>query len=61
MENNIPDFSEFNNEELFRCLWNIKANLTNFEWNEYIKIVDKFFEARQMLSSKGIQLEIKIK
>lgn len=61
MENNIPDFSKFNNEELFRCLWNIKANLPKFVWDEYIEIVDKFFEARQMLSSKGIQLEIKIK
>lgn len=61
IKNTIPDFSKFSNEELFKCLWNIKVQLPKYTWNDYIENIDKMFLSREVLGKRNIELEIKVK
>lgn len=60
-KNTIPDFSKFSNEELFKCLWNIKVQLPKYTWQDYIENIDQMFSSREALYKKNIKFEIKIK
>lgn len=60
-KNTIPDFSKFSNEELFKCLWNIKVQLPRYTWNDYIENIDNMFLSRDVLYKRNIELEIKVK
>lgn len=60
-KNTIPDFTKFSNEELFKCLWNIKVQLPRYTWNDYIENIDKMFLSRDVLYKRNIELEIKVK
>lgn len=60
-KNTIPDFSKFSNEELFKCLWNIKVQLPKYTWQDYIENIDKMFLSRDVLYKRNIELEIKVK
>lgn len=60
-KNTIPDFTKFSNEELFKCLWNIKVQLPKYTWHDYIENIDQMFSSREALYKKNIKLEIKVK
>ena len=60
-KNTIPDFSKFSNEELFKCLWNIKVQLPKYTWQDYIENIDQMFSSREVLYKNNIEFEIKIK
>lgn len=60
-KNTIPDFTKFSNEELFKCLWNIKVQLPRYTWNDYIENIDNMFLSRDVLYKRNIELEIKVK
>lgn len=60
-KNTIPDFTKFSNEELFKCLWNIKVQLPKYTWQDYIENIDQMFSSREALYKKNIKFEIKIK
>lgn len=60
-KNTIPDFTKFSNEELFKCLWNIKVQLPRYTWQDYIENIDKMFLSRDVLYKRNIELEIKVK
>ena len=61
IKNTIPDFSKFSNEELFKCLWNIKVQLPKYTWQDYIENIDKMFLSREVLYKRNIEFEIKVK
>lgn len=61
IKNTIPDFTKFSNEELFKCLWNIKVQLPRYTWQDYIENIDQMFSSREALYKKNIKFEIKIK
>lgn len=61
IKNTIPDFTKFSNEELFKCLWNIKVQLPRYTWQDYIENIDKMFLSRDVLYKRNIELEIKVK
>ena len=61
IKNTIPDFSKFSNEELFKCLWNIKVQLPKYKWQDYIENIDKMFSSREVLSKLNVEFEIKMK
>jgi len=61
IKNTIPDFSKFSNEELFKCLWNIKVQLPKRTWYDYIENIDKMFLSREVLGKRNIKFEIKVK
>lgn len=60
-KNTIPDFSKFSNEELFKCLWNIKVQLPKYTWQDYIENIDNMFSSREVLYKRNIEFEIKVK
>jgi len=60
-KNTIPDFTKFSNEELFKCLWNIKVQLSEYTWNDYIENIDRMFLSREVLYKRNIEFEIKVK
>ena len=60
-KNTIPDFSKFSKEELFKCLWNIKVQLSEYTWNDYIENIDRMFLSREVLYKRNIEFEIKVK
>lgn len=60
-KNSLPDFSKFSNEELFKCLWNIKVQLPKYTWQDYIENIDKMFSSREVLGKLNVEFEIKMK
>ena len=61
IKNTIPDFSKFSNDELFKCLWNIKVQLPKYTWKDYIENIDKMFLSREVLYKRNIEFEVKVK
>ena len=60
-KNSLPDFSAFSKQELFKCLWNIKASLPKHLWEVYIENLNKLFESKEVFHKLGIDLVTKMK